>query len=178
MLWRSDIAHAQAQAYACRSVVSYMVHVSSTCSTCEQEQRQTPNQYTTITYKAPNSVKVIFAADMKMKRMLIGYQSSAACYCFCPMCLVTRHDIQPGRIHSPFISETYFKNKRNSRSSFTPQQQHKISCTHCFCKRHMAIYQLPRTMEIVSIPLSWQQKCIIILAVLPLHILLDAFVMR
>ena len=87
------IEHAHAHA-----IVLHTHIVSPTCSTCQQ-QTQTPSQYTTMTYSTSHPVEVIFAADMKMMRMLIGCQCSAACYCLCPMCLVTRDDIQQGHIH-------------------------------------------------------------------------------
>ena len=71
----------------------------------------------------------MIAADMKMMRMLIGCQSSAACYCFCPMCLVTRDDIKEGQIHAPTIHPSYAKHKRNRRLSFPPRTtsyQHEL----------------------------------------------------
>lgn len=47
--------------------------------------------------------EVFLAADMKMMRMLIGCQPSAACKCFCPMCLATTNDALPGHIHAPIL---------------------------------------------------------------------------
>ena len=120
--------------------------VNPTCSTCESQHAQTPNQWTSMTYKAALREEVIFAADMT--RMLIGCLFSAACYCFCPMCLVTRDDIELGRIPARSITATYVKNKRNSRLSFPlhAHQNHKKGCTHYFKKRRRAAFQLPGIM--------------------------------
>ena len=71
--------------------------------------------------------EVFVAADMKMIRMLIGCQPSAACKCFCPMCLATTDDALPGHIHAPILLPVYSLHPRNRRQSFLPrttQSQH------------------------------------------------------
>ena len=45
-----------------------------------------------------------------MLRMLIGCQTSAKCHNFCPMCLVTRNDVEPG----VFILLLYWMNINNT----------------------------------------------------------------
>ncbi len=54
--------------------------VSPTCDTCKQQHPATSNQQTPMTYDASLSTHVMIAADMKMMRMLIGCQPSAACH--------------------------------------------------------------------------------------------------
>lgn len=65
--------------------------------------------------------EVFIAADMKMMRMLIGCQPSAACKCFCPMCLVTTDDALLGHIHAPILLPPYSPRRCHSRQSFPPR---------------------------------------------------------
>jgi hypothetical protein len=65
--------------------------------------------------------EVFVAAGMKMMRMLIGCQPSAACKCFCPMCQATTDDVLPGHIHAPILLPPYSPNRLNSHQSFPPR---------------------------------------------------------
>ena len=75
---------------------------SPSCTTCKQLREQhgvhaTP-LHSPLLLKQVNKAQLVIAADMPMLRMLIGCQTSAKCYNFGPMCLVTRDDIQPDSI--------------------------------------------------------------------------------
>jgi hypothetical protein len=108
-----------------------------------------------------------------MMRMLIGCQSSAACYCFCPMCLVTRDDIKEGRIHSPSILHTYNKHKRNSRLSFAPRTtSHQHELYNLYQQRGHGYLSVAKDYGNVIHPPLISTEIHQHLAALPLHILL------
>ena len=74
--------------------------VSTSCTTCQQLCQHhglhpTP-PHSPLLLQQVNKAQLVIAADMPMLRMLIGCQTSAKCHNFCPMCLVTRDDVQPG----------------------------------------------------------------------------------
>jgi hypothetical protein len=54
-------------------------------------------------------------------RMLIGCQQSAACKCFCPMCLATTDDALSGHIHAPILLPPYSPYRCHSRQCFPPR---------------------------------------------------------
>ena len=99
--------------------------ISTSCTTCKQlcEQHQlhpTPLHFPLLRQHV-SMAQVVIAADMPMLRMMIGCQTSAKCYNFCPICLVTRDDVEPGRVHSPFVLDEYKGHAGPSRNTFPPR---------------------------------------------------------
>ena len=78
--------------------------------------------------------EVFIAADMKMMRMLIGCQPSAAC--FCPMCLVTHDDALPVLIHALRFDSIVFTR------FFPAQPSHKMIIT--MHSQHTDIITFPK----------------------------------
>ena len=105
--------------------------ISTKCDQCKQHCQQhnvqpTPS-HTPMSINQLSIAEVFIAADMKMMRMLIGCQPSAACKCFCPMCHVTHDDALPGLIHAPVVLPPYSPYRLNCAYSFLPrttQSQH------------------------------------------------------
>jgi hypothetical protein len=54
----------------------------------------------------PTSTDIFTAGDMKTMRTLLGIQAANS-HCFCPICLVTKHDIPLGKVHTPFTLNKY-----------------------------------------------------------------------
>ena len=81
--------------------------ISSKCDQCQEHCKQHSVQPTPphipMSINQLSIAEVFIAADMKMMRMLIGCQPSAACKCFCPMCLATTDDALQGHIHAPIL---------------------------------------------------------------------------
>jgi len=126
-----------------------------------------------MTYNSTQPGELMIAADMKMMRMLIGCQSSAACHCFCPMCLVTRDDIALGCVHSPSLSSQYISRRRNRRLSFPPRttasqhQQHN----DFQAQAHGNLSKAKHYGNVIHPPL-FSSEIHHHMAALPLHILL------
>ena len=94
---------------------------------CQQHNVQPTPSHTPMSIDQLSIAEVFIAADMKMMRMLIGCQPSAACKCFCPMCLVAHDDVLPGLIHAPVLLPPYSPFRLNRAHSFLPrttQSQH------------------------------------------------------
>ena len=99
--------------------------ISPSCTTCKHLCEQhglhpTPPHFPLLLQQV-NKAQLVIAADMPMLRMLIGCQVSAKCHNFCPMCLVTRDDVQPGYVHSPVVLDDYKQHLLPSRSTFPPR---------------------------------------------------------
>ena len=96
--------------------------ISSKCNQCklycQQHNVQPTPSHTPMSINQLSIAEVFIAADMKMMRMLIGCQPSAACKCFCPMCLVTHDDALPGLIHAPVLLPPYSPFRLNRSHSF------------------------------------------------------------
>ena len=104
--------------------------ISPSCDTCkrlcEQYQLQPTPLHSPLSLQHVSMAQVVIAADTPMLRMLIGCQTSAKCHNFCPMCLVTRDDVQPGRAHSLFVLDEYKRHAGHSRNTFPPRTTSSI----------------------------------------------------
>ena len=99
--------------------------ISPSCTTCKQlcdqhHLHSTP-LHSPLSLQNASMAQVVIAADMPMLRMLIGCQTSAKCHNFCPICLVNRDDVEPGRVHSPVILSEYKEYAGHSRNTFPPR---------------------------------------------------------
>ena len=98
---------------------------SPSCTTCTQLREQqglhpTP-LHSPLLLQHANKAQLVIAADMPMLRMLIGCQTFAKCHNVCPMCLVTRDDVQPGYVHAPIVLHDYKEHSLSCRSTFPPR---------------------------------------------------------
>ena len=150
---------------------------SPSCTTCKQLREQHGLHptllHSPLLLEHVNKAQLVIAADMPMLRMLIGCQTSAKCHNFCPMCLVTRDDVQPGYVHSPVVLDDYKQHPLPKRSTFPPrttssqQQQYQSFITN----GHGNIDDAKYYGNVIHSPLI-STEIHQHLAALPLHILL------
>ena len=146
--------------------------MSVKCEECQQQHHRTLS-HSPMSINQLSVADVFMSADMKMLRMLVGCQESAACHNFCPMCFVTRDDIQPGQVHSPIILPAYEKHNHNRRRSFPPrttQSQHDMY--NLFCNHGHGNISVAKNYGNVIHPPLISTEIHQHLAPLPLHVLL------